>query len=583
LAKGKFMKIFQTWQLALLLTGLVVGTACRSGLDTTNIDSQLATIKIGKFGSNWKMMSVVVKDEAGSTTSHDFPIAAFAQGSASAAVQVKYGTYGIDLQYFNDVEKKQLVMESCAAEKVRSYVVDEPSESFEIKVCDTAQKELGTTPPVKEADVVIKPVVPGTTPGTGVPGNAGSVVGAYFVEWGVYGRKYTADMVPFDKITHLLYGFIPICGRNEALTLSGLADSLAALQRACVGKKDFEVTIHDPWAALEMPKANFKELAKKKQQYPNVKILPSIGGWTLSDPFFELAGDPAKRAVFINSVQRFLQEHTFFDGVDIDWEYPGGGGANPSLGSAADTANYTTLMTELRNALDELGQRNGRRYLLTSAVGATSAKIAKVEYGKLFANPAKPTIDLIFAMTYDYYGPWKDNTTRGHMAGLYAPTQKLPEDFHGDATIKSMLAAGVPPQNLALGVAMYGRAWQGVQFKNGSALSLDLSDSANNGQAWAAEASMWEAGIMDYKFIASKYRNAAGYTYSFDPVAKAPYLYSLEQGRFISFEDPCSTLAKHEYAQKKKLAGLFAWEIDGDDAEYSLLKAMAGKTSISCP
>lgn len=571
-------------QLGLLLTATLFGVGCRSDRGPQVEDSQLATIKIGKLGSNWKMMSVLVKKQGdAAVVTHDFPETAFSQGAASAAVQVTYGTYRLELQYFSDLEKKQMVMESCPAEKTADHIVDQPTENFEIKVCDSAKKEVGTTPPVRESDVTITPVGPGASPGAGTPGTSGPIVGAYFVEWGVYGRKYTADMVPFDKITHLLYGFIPICGRNEALLLSGLADGHAALQRACAGKKDFEVTIHDPWAALEMPKANFKELAKKKQQYPNVKILPSIGGWTLSDPFFELAGDASKRATFISSVKRFLQEHTFFDGIDIDWEYPGGGGANPNLGSAADTANFTVLMTELRQALDQLGQEKGRRYLLTSAVGATEAKIAKVEYGKLFANPQKPIVDLIFAMTYDYYGPWKDNTARGHMAGLHQPTQKLQEGFFGDATIRSMLSAGVPPQNLALGVAMYGRAWQGVQFKNGSALSLDLSDSANNGQAWAAEAGMWEAGIMDYKFIASKYRNAAGYTYAFDPIAKAPYIYSLEQGRFISFEDPCSTLAKYDYAQKKKLAGLFAWEIDGDDADYSLLKAMSGKVSVSCP
>ncbi len=579
------MSLIIRMPLFLLLAGTLLGTSCRSDRRPETEKSQLATIRIGKLGSNWKIMSVLLKKQSDSTPvlTHDFPETAFSQGAASTAIQVSYGTYRIELQYFNDLEKKQLVMESCPAEKTVDHVVDQPIENFEIKVCDREKKEVGITPPVRESDVTITPEGPGANPGSGAPAAPGSVVAAYFVEWGVYGRKYTADMVPFDKITHLLYGFIPICGRNEALLLSGLNDGHAALQRACVGKKDFEVTLHDPWAALEMPKANFKELAKKKQQYPQVKILPSIGGWTLSDPFFELAADAGKRAIFINSVKRFLLEHSFFDGIDIDWEYPGGGGANPSLGSAADSANYTILMTELRQALDQLGQEKGRRYLLTSAVGATEAKISKVEYGKLYANPQKPIVDLIFAMTYDYYGPWKDNTARGHMAGLYQPAQNLQPGFYGDATIKAMLTAGVPPGNLALGVAMYGRAWQGVQFKNGSALSLDLGDSANNGQPWAAEAGMWESGIMDYKFIASKYRNAAGFTYAFDPIAKAPYLHSLEQGRFISFEDPCSTLAKYDYARSHKLAGLFAWEIDGDDADYSLLKAMSGKVSVSCP
>ena len=54
-----------------------------------------------------------------------------------------------------------------------------------------------------------------------------------------------------------------------------------------------------------------------KQRYPDLKILPSIGGWTLSDPFYEF-GDKTKRDKFVASVKRFLQTWKFYDGVDID-------------------------------------------------------------------------------------------------------------------------------------------------------------------------------------------------------------------------------------------------------------------------
>jgi chitinase len=53
-------------------------------------------------------------------------------------------------------------------------------------------------------------------------------------------------------------------------------------------------------------------------------VLPSIGGWTLSDPFFTWATRLSAR--FVSSVKDFLQTWKFFDGVDIDWEFPGGGG-----------------------------------------------------------------------------------------------------------------------------------------------------------------------------------------------------------------------------------------------------------------
>ncbi|KOO12108.1 chitinase, partial [Vibrio xuii] len=48
-----------------------------------------------------------------------------------------------------------------------------------------------------------------------------TVVGTYFVEWGIYDRKYTVDNMPADNLTHVLYGFIPICGPNESLKSVG--------------------------------------------------------------------------------------------------------------------------------------------------------------------------------------------------------------------------------------------------------------------------------------------------------------------------------------------------------------------------
>jgi len=44
----------------------------------------------------------------------------------------------------------------------------------------------------------------------------------------------------------------------------------------------------------------------------------------------------------------------FVDGVDIDWEFPGGGGLDGDKGDPNDGKHYLELVKEFREALDGL-------------------------------------------------------------------------------------------------------------------------------------------------------------------------------------------------------------------------------------
>lgn len=84
------------------------------------------------------------------------------------------------------------------------------------------------------------------------------VVAAYFPEWGVYGRNFPVDKIPAANLNHILYGFIPICGGdgiNDGLKTVENGNSFANLQKACAGRPDYTVAIHDPWAALQKPQS----------------------------------------------------------------------------------------------------------------------------------------------------------------------------------------------------------------------------------------------------------------------------------------------------------------------------------------
>ncbi|WP_217532456.1 glycosyl hydrolase family 18 protein [Vibrio metschnikovii] len=420
-----------------------------------------------------------------------------------------------------------------------------------------------------------------------------TVVGTYFVEWGIYGRNYTVDNIPAHNLTHILYGFIPICGPNESVKSVG-GNSYNALMTACQGVPDYEVVIHDPWAAYQKSfpqaghqysspiKGNYAMLMALKQRYPDLKILPSVGGWTLSDPFYDFT-DKAKRDTFVASMKRFLQTWKFYDGIDIDWEFPGGNGAAPDLGDPInDGPAYIALMQELRVMLDELEAETGRSYELTSAIGVGFDKIEKVDYGQ-----AIQYMDYIFAMTYDFYGGW--NNVPGHQTALYCGNFMRPgqcdgtgidengEPYKGpaytaDNAIQLLLAQGVPANKLVLGAAMYGRGWQGVMPASLTDPTDPMTGVATGKLTGSTAQGVWEDGVIDYKglkayMIGDNNQGINGFEYGYDAQAEAPWVWNRTTGELVTFDDPRSIKAKGAYVRQLGLAGLFSWEIDADNGD----------------
>ena len=74
--------------------------------------------------------------------------------------------------------------------------------------------------------------------------------------------------------------------------------------------------------------------------------------------FFKVFRDSEKRKIFIASAIKFIQEYNF-DGLDLDWEYPGQRGGSPT-----DVNSFTLLIKELKTEFKKYD------YLLTAAVAA---------------------------------------------------------------------------------------------------------------------------------------------------------------------------------------------------------------------
>jgi len=69
--------------------------------------------------------------------------------------------------------------------------------------------------------------------------------------------------------------------------------------------------------------AGFKKATDLKYSFPKLKVSVAIGGWNEgSEKYSKMASDSSKRSAFVESAVQFLKKYNF-DGLDLDWEYPG--------------------------------------------------------------------------------------------------------------------------------------------------------------------------------------------------------------------------------------------------------------------
>ena len=368
------------------------------------------------------------------------------------------------------------------------------------------------------------------------------VVGVYVPSWE---SVALVDGLSGQNVTHLLYAFLRVCGPGQ---LEKDAARCAGKGEHQIGEGAIDETFHQAFLRL-------------KARAPHVKVLASVGGWGGSDPFFHLANEAARRERFAASVADFLRRHPAFDGVDIDWEHPtSNGSANGvPLGTPADGQGYADLMRTLRKTLDALSAETGRPYLVTSAVNTNAALVSKIDY-----REAARSLDLVFLMTYDFFGPWTPQA--GHHSALRERGDGRDKSLAGG--VKTMLEAGVPAAKLVAGVAMYGRGFTGVAPPvRGEGFNGLRRDGVYAGAD----------GSVPYKEIASRYLDArgngrAGYQLVADPAAESWALWQPKNHLYLGYDDPRGVWRKGRFAREQGLAGVFAWELAQDNGD--ILNAM---------
>ena len=285
--------------------------------------------------------------------------------------------------------------------------------------------------------------------------------------------------------------------------------------------------------------SNLAFLTGLRKENPSLTVLVSVGGWLWSTNFSDVSLTAQSRALFIQSALEFLRRYDL-DGLDIDWEYPGLAGSGHPF-RAEDGSNFTLLLKELRKQFDRETAKTHRRLYLTIAAGASNDYLAYTEM-----RQSQKYLDTVNLMAYDYVEPGSDPLT-GHHAPLFTDPADT-RNYSADASVRAFEQAGVPARKLLLGLPFYGHVWGEVADVNHGLL-----------QAGKPVPNLYAP----YSAITSA-MIGHGYVRYWDQTASAPYLYSSEEHRFVSYDDPESIAAKGRYVLKHGLGGVMFWDYAGD-------------------
>ncbi|MCT4584131.1 MAG: glycosyl hydrolase family 18 protein [Peptostreptococcaceae bacterium] len=381
----------------------------------------------------------------------------------------------------------------------------------------------------------------------------------YFPNWGTYSdthQRVTVSDIPWEKITVVNHAFFTVSKDFKLVTTDPFADYQKAYE-------------HSP-AKWDELRGHLGEYKYFKSIYPQKKVLISVGGWTRSENFHDMAKTTASRKVFIDSCIDFMTKYPFIDGIDIDWEYPGVDRPRDtndqydkgSPGGPEDKENFTLLLKELRENFDSNSM--SEKYL-TIAAPAGYDKVEKQE-----PNVYHQYLNFINVMTYDMHGAW-ENVTHHHSPIYKNPNDPSPtqptniRDMYNTSAAMELYTNtyNVPADKLNVGSPFYSRGWSNVDDSTGENGLFANATGYIHGE-WDDKMNPTPGGQEPW-FKIKTMENTNGWVKYTDEYAKTPYLYNKEKKMMLTYEDEESLKERCKFINNNNYGGLIIWEISGDD------------------
>lgn len=418
----------------------------------------------------------------------------------------------------------------------------------------------------------------------------------YFANWYLGeepAEKAEVAGLPWDSVTMINHAFWKVAPADGSTETSferrdaGLAPRTEFMAVSTNPQGDY---LDETPSGIDpsMPRNHFAEYAALSEKYPDVNVMISFGGWTDCGYFSEMAYTPEGRASFISSVMELLGKYPFIDGIDIDWEYPGGSNDGerypegdgdegcPIWGSAYDDQqNFAALCKELREAMESVYGPGGK--LLTACASASTGWTLPNQDWKI----ALPYLDYVNAMTYDMAGVWDGVTGFGSSLdaakGVYVyfgqkkldlskfnigtPMYSTVFRIEGDIDTKKLIGAPIDEEFSVSGDIFCQAELREFERQAVSGYMVDYDE---DGRAVMGET--FDNGGTGWHF-AYEEKQGGSYMYNDDP--DSPYY-----KWFVSYESPLSLQAKLDFIHKYKMAGIIVWEAGEDNDGKKMIKQM---------
>ncbi|GKZ39502.1 hypothetical protein AbraIFM66950_000449, partial [Aspergillus brasiliensis] len=316
----------------------------------------------------------------------------------------------------------------------------------------------------------------------------------------------------------------------------------------------YEITTMDS----EMSTSLFTKVTDLKDQSSGLKVFVSIGGWSFSDndtstqPLFgDIAASATNRKTFAQNALKFMTTYGF-DGIDIDWEYPG---ASDRGGKERDTENYVKLMKELRSVFDASGRTLEISFTLPSSYW----------YMRWFDIPGLlKYANWINLMSYDLHGTWDASDAIGNIVQGHTNLTDI------KTAVELLWRVDTDPSKVVMGFGFYGRSFT-LSDKSCSSPGCPFSSGGTAGSCTDT------SGYLAYYEITDVLEKNSDITPVHDESAAVLY-FTWGDGQWISYDNKTTFKQKVDWANNVGLGGAMIWASDQDTYSWSAHEALLGKT-----